>query len=299
MELLIGASFITAFIAGIAALFAPCCISVLLPAYLGSIFREKKTVILMTFIFFLGLLAVFMPLGLGAAALGQMFSEYHNLIYIVGSLLLLFLGISLLLGRHFSLPFSMHPKTNAQKVQSAGSVFGLGVFSGFATLCCAPVLAGALALSVLPGSVFLGGMYTLAYVIGMVSPLFIIAYFLDRTDFTKKFIAFRKQFSYSVLGKRISLTIAEMIAGFTFLFMGILILYLAQTSQLAMGGNEYQTMFNIYMSNLTDSVNGYFGWVPWEIWIAIIIAALALIIRGALIKRKKYNKAKTEMHNSS
>ncbi len=290
MELLIGASFITAFIAGVAALFAPCCISVLLPAYLGSIFREKKTVILMTFIFFLGLLAVFMPLGLGAAALGQLFSEYHNLIYTIGSLLLLFLGLSLLLGRHFSLPFSMHPKTSTQKVQNAGSVFGLGVFSGFATLCCAPVLAGALALSVLPGSVLLGGLYTLAYVIGMVSPLFIIAYFLDKTDFTKKFIAFRKRFSYTIAGKQISLTIAEMIAGFTFLFMGILILYLAQTSQLAMGGGEYQTMFNIYMSNLTESINKYSGWLPWWIWIVIIVAALVLIVRTALIIWKKESK---------
>jgi len=287
MELLIGASFITAFIAGIAALFAPCCISVLLPAYLGSIFKEKKTVILMTFIFFLGLLAVFMPLGLGAAALGQLFSQYHNMIYTIGSLLLLSLGLSLLLGRHFSLPFSIHPKTNTQKAQNAGSVFGLGVFSGFATLCCAPVLAGVLALSVLPGSIFLGGLYTLAYVIGMVSPLFIIAYFLDKTDFTKRFIAFRKQFSYSILGKQISLTVAEMIAGFTFIFMGILILYLAQTSQLAMGGGDYQVMFNIYMSNLTDSINKYLGWMPWEIWIVIIAAALALIARMAFVRWKK------------
>ncbi len=290
MELLIGASFITAFIAGVAALFAPCCISVLLPAYLGSIFREKKTVILMTFVFFLGLLAVFLPLGLGAAALGQIFAEYHNLIFAAGGLLLLTLGLSLLLGRHFSLPFSVHPKTNTQKVQSAGSVFGLGVFSGFATLCCAPVLAGALALSVLPGSIFLGGLYTLAYVIGMVSPLFIIAYFLDRTDFTKKFIAFRKGFSYSIAGKRINLTIAEMLAGFTFLFMGILILYLAQTNQLAMGGGGYQTMFNIYISNLTDSINRYLGWLPWEIWALIIAGIFALIIKTALGKWRNKTK---------
>ncbi len=286
MELLIGASFITAFIAGIAALFAPCCISVLLPAYLGSIFKEKKTIILMTFVFFLGLLAVFMPLGLGAAALGQFFSEYHSLIYTIGSLLLLLLGLSLLLGRHFSLPFSIHPKTNTQKVQNAGSIFGLGVFSGFATLCCAPVLAGALALSVLPGSVLLGGLYTLAYVIGMVSPLFIIAYFLDKTDFTKKFIAFRKHFLYSIAGKQISLTFAEMLAGFTFLFMGVLILYLAQTSQLAMGGGEYQTMFNIYMSNLTDSISEYLGWVPWEVWAAVFVGIFALIAKTALGKWK-------------
>ena len=39
METLIIASLVTAFIAGTAALFAPCCITVLLPAYLGSIFK--------------------------------------------------------------------------------------------------------------------------------------------------------------------------------------------------------------------------------------------------------------------
>ena len=152
--LLIISSLVTAFLAGIAALFAPCCITVLLPAYLGSIFRQKRTVILMTFVFFLGLLAVFLPLGLGIAGFGQMIKENHDIIFIIGGVFLACLGISILLGRHFSLPFT--PRPNMQ-VQGAASVFALGVFSGFATLCCAPVLAGVLALSILPGSIFWGG----------------------------------------------------------------------------------------------------------------------------------------------
>ena len=156
---LIIASLVTAFIAGIAALFAPCCITVLLPAYFGSIFRQKRTIMLMTLVFFMGLLAVFLPLGLGFAALGVLFSKYHNLIFVSGGIFLLFLGISILLGMHFSLSFS-HPK---MKVQNAASVFVLGIFSAFATLCCAPVLAGVLALSILPGSIFWGGVYALAY----------------------------------------------------------------------------------------------------------------------------------------
>src|SRR3989344_5306586 len=110
METLIIASLITAFIAGIAALFAPCCITVLLPSYLGSIFREKRKVFLMTFVFFLGLLAVFLPLGMGAAGLGKLFSRYHDQIYIVGGVFFLFLGASILLGLHFSMPFSIRPK---------------------------------------------------------------------------------------------------------------------------------------------------------------------------------------------
>ncbi len=39
-------SLIAAFIAGMVALFAPCCISYLLPAYFGSVFKEKKKVLI-------------------------------------------------------------------------------------------------------------------------------------------------------------------------------------------------------------------------------------------------------------
>ena len=109
MDLLVSTSMISAFIAGVAALFAPCCITVLLPSYLGSIFRERSKVFLMTFIFFLGILVVFLPLGLGSAAFGQILSRYHTLIFAVGGTLLLLLGLSLILGIHFSLPFHVNP----------------------------------------------------------------------------------------------------------------------------------------------------------------------------------------------
>jgi len=275
MEILITASFLAAFLAGIAALFAPCCITVLLPAYLASIFRQKRAVFLMTFIFFLGLLVVFLPLGLGIGGIGQFFSQYHNTLYIIGSAFLIFLGSFLLLGGHFSLPFT--PKMSGRQVSGPYSIFGLGIFSGFATLCCAPVLAGVLTLSILPGSIFLGGLYTLAYVLGMVIPLFFLAYFLDKTNFTKKFWVFRKQVSYKIAGREINLRMADMVSGFTFLGMGMIIFYLAQANQLV-SHSSYQTMFNIYTSNATDALAKYLGWIPAEAIIALIIAALGLII---------------------
>ena len=75
MELVATASFITAFIAGMAALFAPCCIGVLLPSYLASVFKTKTKIFLMTFVFYLGILTVFLPLGLGMASLSSFFSD--------------------------------------------------------------------------------------------------------------------------------------------------------------------------------------------------------------------------------
>ena len=277
---LVMASLVTAFIAGVAALFAPCCITVLLPAYLGSIFRQKATIMLMTFVFFAGLLAVFLPLGLGFAALGVLFSKYHNLIFVSGGVFLLLLGASTLLGMHFSLP-SAHPK---MKVQDAASVFVLGVFSAFATLCCAPVLAGVLALSILPGSVFWGGLYALAYVLGMIFPLFILAYFVDKSDLGNRLSFFKKQVSYFIAKKKIEVTIAEMIAGIMFLLMGTLILYLAKMGKLAMS-SDYQVSVNIFMSNLTTLINSFFVKGPLVVW--FLLAAAVLLALIALIKRGK------------
>jgi len=278
MDLLLSASIIAAFVAGIAALFAPCCITVLLPSYFASIFREKRKVFLMTFIFFLGILAVFLPIGLGAAALGKFFSQYHNAVFGIGGALLTILGVIILTGRHFSLPFQVHP---ALKKHNAASVFMLGIFSGIATTCCAPVLAGVLALAALPGSVFWGGIYTLSYVFGMVAPLFLISLFLDKINFEQKFLRiFSKPIQYRLVGKEISIAVSEAISGITFLAMGVLILYLAFTNRLFMQAGGYQTSINIYLTKVLQSISGVAQAVPEYVW-----ALSLVIIIGGIIWR--------------
>ncbi len=273
MELLVSASFIASFVAGIAALFAPCCITVLLPTYFASIFKQKRLIFLMTFVYFLGISSVFLPIGLGVSFLTQVFSQYHDSVFLIGGVFLLFLGTSLLLGQQFSLPFNVHPEL---KKQDFVSVYILGIFSAIATTCCAPVLAGVLTLSALPGSVFLGGVYTLAYVLGMVLPLFLIALFLDRIDFTQKFFAFRRTLSYSVLGQKISLTFANLFSGLMFVTLGIIVVYLAKTGGLA-SHSAYQVALNIYMTKFIRSISPFTSLLPETAW-AVIFIAIALSI---------------------
>lgn len=286
MELLLSASIIAAFIAGIAALFAPCCVTVLLPAYFASIFRERRKIFLMTFIFFLGILTVFLPIGLGAAALGKIFSRYHNVIFGAGGVFLTILGVVLLAGRHFSLPFKVN---SSLKVNNAPSVFILGIFSGIATTCCAPVLAGVLTLAALPGSLFWGGIYTLSYVFGMVAPLFLISLFLDKADFSHKFRqTFRKPLEYSVAGKKVSLTVAELISGITFLVMGVVIIYLAFTNRLFVH-SEYQTSINIYLTNFLNAISGFIKIIPEFIWALSLIVIIGGVIWHVIRQLKKEN----------
>lgn len=282
MDLLIGASFIASFLAGVAALFAPCCITVLFPTYFASVFKQKATVFLMTFVYFLGVLTIFLPLGLGVSFLAQIFSQYHDTIFLIGGIFLLFLGMTLLSGQQFSLPFSIHPEF---KKQDFGSVYVLGVFSAIATTCCAPVLAGVLTLSALPGSVLLGGIYTLAYVLGMVLPLFVIASFLDKIDFTRKFFAFRKSISYTFMGRKISLTLANLFSGLMFLVLGIVTVYLAQTGQL-LAHSSYQVSLNISFTKLIKYVSQFTKLIPEAVW-ATIFVSTALFITYHAIKQFK------------
>src|SRR3989344_2456409 len=194
MELVAAASLVTAFIAGMAALFAPCCIGVLLPAYLASVFRTKTKIFLMTFVYFLGILTIFLPLGLGAAALSSFFTDNHRLFFTLGGAFMLLLGIALLLGKSFMLPIHVHPKLEKHDF---GSIYVLGLFSGVATTCCAPVLAGVIALSALPGSLWLGGLYALTFVVGMVVPLFIVAVLADKSNVIKRFESLKRRGRYS------------------------------------------------------------------------------------------------------
>jgi cytochrome c-type biogenesis protein len=99
-----GGSVIAAVVAGALALFAPCCISFMLPAYFASSFQNRLRLVAMTFLFVAGVGTIILPIALGASLLRQLFAAQHTTIYIVGGLLLLGLAAYLLLGGQIHLP---------------------------------------------------------------------------------------------------------------------------------------------------------------------------------------------------
>ncbi len=286
MELLISTSLVAAFIAGVAALFAPCCVTVLLPSYFGSIFETRRKVFLMTFIFFLGILTVFLPLGLGFSSLSTFFGHYHHEIFTIVGLILLALGASLLLGKRLPMPSSWKPKFEIKERETAVSVYVLGIFSGIATTCCAPVLAGALALSILPGSFAWGIVYTLAYVLGMVVPLFVLASIIDRTKLTNRLFEARKPFTFSLFGKEFKTRISDLLAGATFTIMGVFTLMWAANNP--MGYSATAVDINIFITKILQFLNGFIGGIPQSVW-AIIIVGLLVWLTILAIKQNKEN----------
>lgn len=284
METLVGTSLVAAFVAGVAALFAPCCITVLLPSYLGNIFKEKYKIFFMTFVFFLGMATVFLPIGLGASFLAQLFNKYHNTIFSVGGIFLIALGLSMLLGKKFAAPVYLRDGMK----RHVSSIYALGIFSAIATTCCAPVLAGVLALSVASGTIVWGALYTLAYVVGMTLPLFIIAAFLDKANLTEKLANVKKTIRMKIGSWSWRITVSELISGAIFLLMGGYITYLAFVDKLSMR-SDFQLEMNLYNAKFMNAIKGVVGLVPEYIWAFLFIGIIVWISR-VFIKQYKNQK---------
>lgn len=180
---LFGSSLLAAFLGGGLALFAPCCITFLLPAYFASTFRQRRNLLAMTLVFAAGIALVLVPIALGLAALGRLLSQFHRELNIVGGVFLVILGLLALLGR--GLMPSMRRGPDLRR-QDALSVMGLGVYSGVASSCCTPVLGGVLTLSALSPTLLHGVAVGLAYVVGMVFPLLVVAYFYDERQWDRR-----------------------------------------------------------------------------------------------------------------
>lgn len=171
--MLFGVSLVASFLAGSLALFAPCCITFLFPSYLGTIFRDRTKVIYYTLVFALGLAVVLVPVALGFRFAISFLDTYHKGIYYIGAGVMIIMGV-MTVKPFFKMPkfFSM-PKFNPEI--NTGSVFGLGVMSGLTSSCCAPVLLAAVTLISLSPSTFQALVVALAYVMGIVAPLFIMS----------------------------------------------------------------------------------------------------------------------------
>ncbi len=228
--LLAGSSILGGFVGGVIALLAPCCVTVLLPAYFAAAFTSVRTLVRMTFLFATGIALVILPIALGLAALGQVFSRFHPILFGVGGLFLLVLGVMTLRSRGFELPFGRAP-TFADR--PGLSIFALGLFSGAASSCCAPVLIGVLTLTALTNS-FLGALaVALAYVFGMVFPLFLLAVAGDRFGWLDSRVVRGSTVGFRLVGRQYAVHSTNLIGGTLFLAMGVFVLVLAVT------GNEF------------------------------------------------------------
>ena len=264
-------SLAAAFAAGMVAFFAPCCAGVMMPAYLAAIGGGRRLRIArLTAVYVAGVALVVLPITLGAAVLSSYVSKWHPQLFALGGLMMI--AVAVALWRGTMLPIGVpQPKQTGSTL----SVLGLGIFSGAATACCAPVLAGAIALSAASGTIAGGLLLGIAYVAGMMAPLIPLAMIYGKAKsrvrdpkLTLRLAGYSKRIGLAALSGSV------VFAGFGVLFIG---LALSGNSDTAPG---FQTAIGRWMRQLSDALD--------EVPNVVSLPVLLLVLAGftyAIVKK--------------
>lgn len=276
-ELLLGTTLLASFLGGLVALLAPCCISVMLPAYLATGFRHHGGVLPATLVFGAGVATVILPIGLGATALSRLLVEQHTVVFLVGGALMLLGGVAMLAGWKPNLPM---PAARPARPNSYRSAYFLGAFSGVASACCAPVLAGVAVLSGAAASFPVALAIGLAYAAGMVAPLAAVALLWDRHQDRLAPLLVGRQVTLRLGRLRRRLPLGNALGGLLMIAMGGLAGVLAFTST-AMPTEGWQIRVSAWLQHASSVTVDALAWLPGWVLVAALVLAVLLLLRRA------------------
>ena len=273
--LFLGGTLLAAFMAGAVALFAPCCIVVMFPAYVAAAVRHNRwRLVPLAFVFAAGVATVLVPVTLGLGVLTAGLLRYHSVLYAAGAVLLLALAGIAATGRTWSLPF-LRSSPDLSRTDSAG-VYTLGVFSGAASACCAPVLAGVLTLSAVSPSLVASLGIGLSYVFGMVFPMVALTLVWDRFR-PDGFNPGSGPVTWEIGSRRFTTTVAGLVTASMFTMMGaILVVIAASGSSLA---SPLQARVGTGLEDALAPAIDRTAWIPDPV-IGLVLIAIAV---GAVV----------------
>lgn len=280
-------SLIAAYIAGMVALFAPCCISYLFPAYLGNIFKEKKQVLFMTLIYSLGIFVIMMPIVLGAKALQALFFNLHDQTYLFGGIFMLVVSVLSFLGIKIPMPH-IALKRDGEQRNDVFSTFTLGIFSGITSACCAPVLIGVVGLSSLSPTLFQSLGVGASYVLGMVTPLYLASLFIHKKNILKNPWLKKVIWEVKLMGQTYPIFVSNIIATVIFGLTGILMIWLTSIGKLGMTVAESQVTksINNVAFRITEIIKNIQG-------LDLIFAAVGVYLMYRFVKSAMSSSDKT------
>ena len=294
-DLLTTGSILAAFFAGMVALVAPCCIVFLAPSYMAAAVKNRRWRLLpLTFVFAAGLALVLVPITLGMSLVSATIANYHAPLYYAGGTLMLLLAAFSLSGRMVALPSFLRAPDTARG--DSASFFALGVFSGIASSCCAPVLAGVMTLSALSGSAVGGMALGASFVFGMTFPLFVMGLLWDRLRLGERRWMKAKPVRFRIAGHGFATNTINVAVAVAFASMGAMIIYLAGAGKMT-GGPGFQVAIGRFLDRVFGRVEHWTAGVPeWLLGLGVLAVA-AVFVYATLRGRKQPAPAETTAHS--
>jgi cytochrome c-type biogenesis protein len=269
-QALFAGSAAAAWAAGIVAFFAPCCSAVMVPTYLAAVGQGSRwRIARLTALYIAGVALVVWPITLGAGALSTLVSRWHPLLFSIGGLMMIAVAIGLWRGS--MLPVMLpQPKLGGSPL----SVFLLGAFSGAATACCAPVLAGAIALSATTGSWIGGGLLGGVYILGLITPLLPLAFAWGRVRGRIR----DPRLALRLAGHTKNMTLSRLIGATVFAAFGTLFIALAVTGN-AESAPGFQKTLGTWVGQLAHHLDSLPNAVAWPLIVAVIAILAYIVVR--------------------
>jgi hypothetical protein len=168
----------------------------------------------------------------------------------------------------------------------SASFFAFGVFSGVASSCCAPVLAGVMTLSALSGSPAGGALLGLAYVFGVVFPLLVMALAWDRLHLASRRIGQSRPVRLRLAGRTLVTSTVGIAVAAGFAVMGGFVIYLASAGRMT-SGPSFQVATGRSLAALFRHVEDWARPAP-EPVLGLALLALAAVFIVATLRDRRH-----------
>ena len=272
-------SYLAAFFGGVLSLLSPCS-ALLLPAFFAYAFQSRKALLAKTAVFYIGLAATLVPLGMGISTVSRLVYGERSTLITVSGLVIISLGVLQILGRGFDLgPLSR--LVGRVRGESTGATLALGAVYGFAGFCSGPILGAVLTVAASSGQVFRGASLLAIYALGMAAPLFLIAALWDRFELGRRPWLRGRELRIGPL--RVHTT--NLISGLMFVLLGVVFIAYEGTSALSGLYEENGAVDVAY--NAEQWTRSFANSVPSTLALATVLAASLLLLAVAAYRRRR------------
>jgi len=272
-------SYLAALFGGTLSLLSPCS-ALLLPAFFAYAFQSRKALLAKTTVFYLGLVATLVPLGMGVSAVSRLVYGERSTLITVSGLVIISLGVLQILGRGFDLgPLSR--LAGRVRGESAVATFALGAVYGFAGFCSGPILGAVLTVAATSGQVFRGAGLLAVYALGMATPLFLIAALWDRLDLGRRPWLRGRELSIGLL--RVHIT--NLVSGLMFILLGVV--FIAYEGMSALSGLYEENGAVDVAYDAEQRVRSLVDIVPDALTLTVALAAALLLSLRAYRRRQR------------
>jgi len=220
-------SLLIAFFGGVLSVLSPCILPIL-PAFFAYTFKERRQITKMTFVFFLGMASVFTLMGITAGFIGRFLETYREQFTFFAGFLLILFGILIFFQKGINF---LLPKPKMKQRNNILGTFFFGVFFTFGfSPCVGTILTAILFLAATINNYLYSGLLLFTYSLGIIFPLFIIAFFYDKYNLAENRFIKGKPVTFKLFNKEIYTHTSSIIAGSLFILIGALFVAFRSTA---------------------------------------------------------------------